>query len=66
MDPSKFTNDVLGEPTSRPGDKWAFWSFEPASLAQVLQAGAEGDDSSLKCTRSSWLVFGARSASPGS
>ncbi len=36
MDPSKFTNDAFGKPTRRPGDKWAFWYFEPAPIPRQL------------------------------
>jgi Fic family protein len=72
VDPTNFRAPDFGEAARHPGDRWAFWYFDPAlitdpklligpyvtrealassriegtqaSLAEVLQAGAEGDD----------------------
>lgn len=37
MDPGQFTADTFGTPRRRPGDKWAFWHFEPAHIPRDLQ-----------------------------
>ncbi|SFK47915.1 MULTISPECIES: Fic family protein [Amycolatopsis] len=36
MDPARFVAPEFGRPVKKPGDKWAFWYFEPADLPRYL------------------------------
>ena len=36
MEPSRFTTSTFGRPARRPGDKWAFWYFDPAPIPRQL------------------------------
>lgn len=36
MDPDRFVDPTFGRPARRPGDKWAFWYFEPAPIPRQL------------------------------
>jgi Fic family protein len=36
VDPTVFTNGTFGRPRRRPGDRWAFWTFEPAPIPREL------------------------------
>lgn len=36
MDPRRFVDSPFGRPARRPGDKWAFWYFEPNPIARQL------------------------------
>lgn len=36
MEPSRFTTSAFGRPARRPGDKWAFWYFDPAPIPRQL------------------------------
>jgi Fic family protein len=41
VDPQNFTSRDFGEPTRRPGDKWAFWYFRPYNMPRELTLSAE-------------------------
>ncbi len=41
MDPSNFTSRDFGKPARRPGDKWAFWYFQPQPIPRALGLDAE-------------------------
>jgi Fic family protein len=41
MDPTDFTSDRFGQAKRRPGDKWAFWYFEPAPVPRDLELSPE-------------------------
>lgn len=36
MDPARFVAPEFGQPVKKPGDKWAFWYFDPADLPRHL------------------------------
>ncbi len=39
--PEQFTSKAFGEPKRRPGDKWAFWYFLPATMPRMLDLDNE-------------------------
>lgn len=40
MDPTKYTDETFGRAARRPGDKWAFWYFDPAPIPRELDLDA--------------------------
>ena len=36
MDPTKYTAATYGRPARRPGDRWAFWYFDPEPIPRNL------------------------------
>lgn len=37
MDPRNFVSSAFGEPKREPGNKWAFWYYEPRSVPRQIQ-----------------------------